>query len=62
MGQAGLDYEYGIYTHKNKVAWINGPFPAGTNDKTVYRSKLKAAVEKKQKQHKNKFKVIADDG
>ena len=62
MGQAGLDYEYGIYTHKNKVAWINRPFPAGTNDKTVYRSKLKAAVEKKQKERKNNFKVIADDG
>jgi hypothetical protein len=28
-------YELGIATYHNKLVWINGPFPAGQNDKKV---------------------------
>ena len=32
------------------------------NDSQVFKSKLKAAIEKKQAEQGNKFRVIADDG
>ena len=51
-----------MYTHKEKIAWINAPYPAATHDKTIFRDKLKAAIEKKQAERKNKFRIIADDG
>jgi SRSO17 transposase len=35
--KAGVSYELGIAIHHNKLVWINGPFPAGTNDITIYR-------------------------
>jgi len=59
---ACVDYEIGMYAHKNKIAWLNGPFPSGTNDKDVFRSKMKAAIEEKQLERGNSFCVIADDG
>lgn len=61
-GNACLDYEIGFYTFKNKIAWLNGPFPAGWNDKKVFRRKLKRAIEMKQQSRSNNFRVIADDG
>lgn len=59
---ACLDYEFCIYAHKDKIAWLNGPYPAGTPDGVVFRDKLKAAIEKKQTERTNEFRVIADDG
>lgn len=59
---AGLDYEICLYTHKDKIAWLHGPYPAGTNDKDIFRKKLKPAIEKKQAERGNDFRVIADDG
>ena len=35
--KAGLDYELGISLVDNRLLWIAGPFPAGTNDITVFR-------------------------
>ena len=34
---AGLSYELGVAVHHNKIVWINGPFPAGQNDLTIFR-------------------------
>ena len=34
--KAGLAYEIAIAIHHNKVVWINGPFPAGQNDKKIF--------------------------
>ncbi|CAJ1944984.1 unnamed protein product [Cylindrotheca closterium] len=45
--KAGLAYEIGVAVHHNKIVWVNGPFPAGENDKKIFdkpdglRSKLK---------------------
>ena len=45
--KAALTYEIGVAINHNKVVWVNEPFPAGENDKTVFdkpdglRSKLK---------------------
>ncbi len=33
----GLNYELGIRIYENQLAWINGPFPAGEHDITVFR-------------------------
>ena len=33
----GLNYELGIRLYENQLAWINGPFPAGEPDITVFR-------------------------
>ena len=35
--KAGLDYELGISLVDNRLLWMRGPFPAGTNDITVFR-------------------------
>ena len=44
---AGLLYEFAIYTHEDQLASINWK-PAGTNDVTIFRSKLKKMIEDKQ--------------
>jgi len=44
------------------IAWLNGPFPAATHDSTVFRMKLKGAIENKQAERGNEFRIIADDG
>ena len=41
----GLSYEIAIAIHEPKVVWANGPYPAGTNDITIYRAGLKAKME-----------------
>ena len=61
-GGPGLVYEIGLYTHKDKVAWLNGPYPAATHDRDVFRIKLHGAIKKKQEDRGNNFKVIVDDG
>jgi hypothetical protein len=62
-GKAGLMYEFVVCSYKQKLAWLNGPFPAGNHDITVFSEKgLKAAVERKQQERSNDFRIIADDG
>lgn len=34
---AGLAYEIALALHHNQVVWVNGPFPAGQNDKKIYQ-------------------------
>ena len=34
--KAGLTYEVAVAIHHNKIVWVNGPFPAGENDKAVF--------------------------
>ena len=36
---AGLVYELGIAIWHNQLVWINGPFPCGNNDWTVFNKK-----------------------
>lgn len=62
LNAAGLSYEFVIFTHKDKLVSINGPFIAGTGDKDIFKNKMKGAVEKKQKERKNCFKIVADSG
>lgn len=36
FNKAGLTYEIGVAIYHDKIVWINGPFPAGENDKRVF--------------------------
>jgi hypothetical protein len=36
---AGLGYEIGISLFTSQVVWVNGPFPAGENDISVYKNR-----------------------
>jgi hypothetical protein len=60
---AALSYEFVVSTIKPKLVWLNGPFPGGTHDQTMFKNGgLKQAVEKKQRDRNNDFRLIADDG
>lgn len=38
---AALDYEIAISIFTQQVVWVHGPFPAGDNDISIFRNKLK---------------------
>ena len=63
-GKAALVYEYCLDTWRDQIVWLNGPFPAGTQDRTVFSTKgLKKAVEDLQAARGNtEIRIIADDG
>lgn len=39
--QAGLAYEVAVSIFEDRCVWINGPFPAGKNDLSIFRAGLK---------------------
>mgnify|MGYP007080194443 CR=1 FL=1 len=43
--QAGLGYEIALSVFENRCVWMNGPFPAGKNDVSIFRSALKANMK-----------------
>ena len=34
---AALKYEIGVAIYENKIVWVNGPFPGGRHDLTIFR-------------------------
>jgi hypothetical protein len=45
--KAGIEYELGISLTENRLIWMNGPFPASTNDVTIFSKKgLKALLKR----------------
>ena len=42
--QAGLGYEMALSVFENRCIWMNGPFPAGKNDISIFRSALKGKM------------------
>lgn len=52
----GLRYEVGLILETGDIAWVNGPFPAGSCiDLTIFRSSLKGSLDRDER-------VIADKG
>ena len=45
-----------------KIAWVNGPYPAGKPDITILKDKLVPTIEQKQALRNNNLRIIADDG
>jgi hypothetical protein len=55
--KAGLNYELGISLSTNRLVWMNGPFPAGSNDISIFSNKgLEHKLQQLQK------KAIGDAG
>jgi hypothetical protein len=54
---AGLAYELAIAINHNQLCWINGPFPAGTNDMSIFKKPngLRSRMPRGKR-------VIADEG
>jgi hypothetical protein len=49
-GKAGINYELGISLKESRLIWMNGPFPAGKNDVTIFaneglKEKLRSAAQ-----------------
>lgn len=55
--KAGLTYEIAVAIHHNKIVWVNGPFPAGENDKKMFEKPNGLASKLKEGQL-----VIGDEG
>lgn len=55
--KAGLTYELAVAIYHNKLVWMNGPFPAGENDKSIFEKPNGLASKLKGKQG-----VIGDEG
>jgi hypothetical protein len=53
--QAALDYEIGLSVYENRLVWMNGPFPAGQHDITIFRKDLNDMIPAGKK-------VIGDKG
>ena len=54
---AGYGYELGTRLHTNQLAWMNGPYPAGMNDISVFKRKgLRRELRRREK------KAIGDKG
>ena len=55
--KAGLNYELGMSLTTNRLIWMNGPFPAGKPDRSVFRED-----GLRDKLRQTKQKAIADAG
>jgi hypothetical protein len=44
MHGPAVSYEAALSIHESRIVSINGPFPAGTNDLTIFRNKLEAMI------------------
>ena len=59
---AGLDYEVALSIFEPKCVWIAGPYPAGTNDITVFRKKLKKKILDSRAIRGVQYRAVGDRG
>ena len=59
---AGLDYEVALSIFEPKCVWIRGPYPAGKNDISIFRHKLKDKMLESRKASKVDYMGIGDRG
>lgn len=59
---AGLDYEIAMSIFTQDCIWAIGPYPAGKNDISVFRHKLKQKIEEARLRSGVKHRGIADRG
>jgi DDE superfamily endonuclease len=55
FNRAGLSYEIALSLVEDRIVWVSGPYPAGTNDITIFRRGLLHHIP-------NGKRVIADRG
>lgn len=59
---AGLDYEIALSIFEQKCVWVAGPYPAGTNDISVFRHGLKQKMLDARAANGANYRAIADKG
>jgi DDE superfamily endonuclease len=59
---AAYDYEIAISIFDERVVWAAGPYPAGTNDITIFRHKLKDKILESQAHSGVQHHAIGDKG
>jgi hypothetical protein len=59
---AAYDYEIAISVFEGQVVWAAGPYPAGTNDITIFRHKLKDKILESQAWSGVQHRAIGDKG
>lgn len=59
---AAYDYEIAISIFEDKVVWAAGPYPAGTNDITIFRHNLKAMILESRGRSGVDHRAIGDKG
>ncbi|CAB9520231.1 hypothetical protein SEMRO_1085_G239520.1 [Seminavis robusta] len=61
---AGLDYEIGMSIFTQRCVWVAGPYPAGKNDISIFRHKLKGQMLAARESSKDnvQFRGLADKG
>lgn len=62
-GKPALSYEFVLSIHKNKLKWVNGPFPAGKGDREILKENgLMQAFRQKKQERSRDTRLIANDG
>jgi len=59
---AGLDYEVALSIFEPKCVWVAGPYPAGTNDITIFRHKLMQKMMDARAESGVDYRAIGDRG
>lgn len=59
---AGLDYEIALSIFEQKCVWARGPFPAGKNDISIFRHKLKDKLLRAREHSGVAHRAIGDRG
>ena len=59
---AGLDYEVALSIFEPRCVWIAGPYPAGKNDITIFRHKLKETMLNAREFNGVDYRGLADRG
>jgi hypothetical protein len=59
---AAYDYEIAISIFESRVVWAAGPYPAGRNDITIFRHKLKEQIIHSREQSGVLHRAIGDKG
>lgn len=60
--RAALDYELGISIFTQQCVWVSGPYPAGTNDITVFRASLKGRMQEARDRNDVDYRALGDRG
>jgi hypothetical protein len=59
---AGLDYEVALSIFEGNCVWVAGPYPAGKNDISVFRRKLKQKILDSREVSGVKHRAVGDRG
>jgi len=61
-GKCALKYELVVSAYFDQILWVNGPFPAGMNDKRIFSEYGLLEASKERQETFPDFRIIADAG